>query len=192
MAEREHQRLLRAAIAREGESHRLLLAGDVEGAGDGYREAAWLYRRSWESSHERAFGRLIGMLKDAVLAGSGREEAAYARRVLGDDGDSPTSWYALALAALIEGDDQAASRAIEGMYEGGGAFALTADAIRALAAGDREAYESAVGAIVADFEARAEHLTGVQIADTALVLERLAERRGLAARLRSPLLPADW
>ena len=42
---------------------------------------------------------------------------------------------------------------------------------------------------MADFEAREEHLTGVPIADTALVLERLAERRRLAAHPRSALLP---
>jgi uncharacterized protein len=42
---------------------------------------------------------------------------------------------------------------------------------------------------VADFETREEHLTGVPIADTALVLERLAEPRGLAVYPLSPLLP---
>jgi hypothetical protein len=44
-----------------------------------------------------------------------------------------------------------------------------------------------VDAIVADFEGRDEHLTGVPIADTALMLERLAG--GLASRPASPLLP---
>jgi hypothetical protein len=45
-------------------------------------------------------------------------------------------------------------------------------------------------AIVEDFEGREAHLTGVPIADTALMLERLAERRGLAAHPESLLLPA--
>ena len=62
-------------------------------------------------------------------------------------------------------------------------------AVAALAGRDREAYAAAIAAIVADFEAREEHLTGVPIADTVLVLERLAERRGIAVHPRSPLLP---
>ena len=64
-----------------------------------------------------------------------------------------------------------------------------AAAIDALAAGDTAAYGDAVAAIVADFEGRDEHLTGVAIADTALMLERLAEARGMASRPSSPLLP---
>jgi len=42
---------------------------------------------------------------------------------------------------------------------------------------------------VRDFEQRTEHLTGVAIADTALMLERLAGDRGLRAGVRSALLP---
>ena len=42
---------------------------------------------------------------------------------------------------------------------------------------------------MADFEARDQHLSGVAVADTALVLERLAEPRGMAARPQSALVP---
>jgi len=42
------------------------------------------------------------------------------------------------------------------------------------------AYEAALHQIVADFAAREQHLSGVAIADTALVLERLAAGRGMA------------
>ena len=76
------------------------------------------------------------------------------------------------------------------MREGSPAFGRAADAIEALADGDGERYAAAVRAIVADFEARDEHLTGVPIADTALMLERLAEHRGIAAHPASALLPA--
>jgi hypothetical protein len=65
-----------------------------------------------------------------------------------------------------------------------------ADAIAALADRDPEAYGAAIAAIVDDFAGREAHLTGVPIADTALMLERLAQPRGLACRLASPLLPA--
>ena len=72
----------------------------------------------------------------------------------------------------------------------GDAFARAADAVAALAARDAEAYGAAIRAIVADFEGRDDHLTSVPIADTALMLERLAGGRGMTARVRSPLLPA--
>jgi hypothetical protein len=45
-------------------------------------------------------------------------------------------------------------------------------------------------AIVADFSARETHLTGVPIADTAAMLEAIARKRGTAADLSGPLLPA--
>jgi hypothetical protein len=43
---------------------------------------------------------------------------------------------------------------------------------------------------VRDFEGRDAHLTGVPIADTALMLEALAAPRGMTARVDSPLMPA--
>jgi hypothetical protein len=118
------------------------------------------------------------------------------REALGPEGDSPASWYALGLAALVERDDALAVRAAEGMRadagrgrSGSDAFPRTAEAIAALAQRDGDLYARALGAIVADFESREKHLTGVPIADTALVLERLASDRGMAANLRSPLVP---
>src|SRR5215211_8228818 len=103
MAERPAaQRLLEEAMDREAEAHRMLLAGEVDAARAALIEAAVLYRRSWEAAPPRAYGRLVGMLKAAVIAGEGKAPAAYARRALGPEGDSPTSWYALGVAALIE------------------------------------------------------------------------------------------
>ena len=69
----------------------------------------------------------------------------------------------------------------------GGAFERTAAALRALAAGDGAAYAAAVTAIEADFATREEHLTGVAIADTAIMLELIARERGAAAGIDSPL-----
>jgi hypothetical protein len=186
----EHQRLLRAALEREGEAQRLLLDGALEAASAAYREVAELYRRSWEAAHERAFGRLIGFLKAAVLAGGGEDEAAYVRRQLGDAGDSPASAYALALAALLAGEDDLARESAAAMRGDSPAFDRAADAIEAIAHREPAAYSRALEAIVADFESRAEHLTGVPIADTALVLQRLAAARGLAANVASRMLPA--
>jgi hypothetical protein len=186
----EHLDLLLDALAAEADAHRSLLAGDEAAGRAGLAEAARRYRASWEVAPPASYGRLVGMLKAAVLAGEGADEAAYVRAALADAPASPTASYALAVAALVAGDDAGAFRAAEGMRAGDAAFRRAADAIAALAAEDVTAYEIAVRAIVLDFEGRAAHLTGVPIADTALMLERLAEARGMACRPHSTLLPA--
>ena len=184
----DHAALLLEAIAAEGRAHRALLAGGD--AAEEFRSAARLYRESWESAPPASYGRLIGMLKAAVLAGDGREEAIHARGSLGDAAGSAPASYALAIAALVQGADDEAAAAAEAMRGGSDAMVRAADAIAALAAGDESAYAAAVRAIVADFEGRDQHLTGVPIADTALMLERLAAARGMAAHVESPLLPS--
>jgi hypothetical protein len=129
------------------------------------------------------------MLKAAVLAGDAADAAQYARAALADSGDSPSSWYALAVAALVGDDDDLARRAAAEMGSGSDPFGRTGRAIAALAERDADEYAAALAEIVADFEERGEHLTGVPIADTALMLERLAAARGMAVRPHSPLLP---
>jgi hypothetical protein len=111
------------------------------------------------------------------------------RHELGPGDDSPPAQWALALAALAAGDDAAALRAADGMRAGSPAFNRAAAAIDALASRDRAGFARAIESIVADFETRDDHLTGVPIADTALVLDRLAEPHGLAVHRESPLLP---
>jgi hypothetical protein len=180
---------LNEAIAAEREGYLLLLAGDAPAAATHLRAAAAHYRDSWKLAPPRSYGRLIGALKAAVIAGDGPDEAAYARAQVGFKGDSPSSWYVLAIAALIDGDDALAALAAEGMRAGSPAFVRAADAIAGLAAHDVQAYAAAVQAIVEDFEGRDEHLTGVAIVDTALMLDRLAKRRGMAVGPRSTLLP---
>jgi len=65
-----------------------------------------------------------------------------------------------------------------------------ADALAFVAAHDPVAYAEAVDSVVDSFETRAEFLEDVPVADTALVLDRLAARRGIAHELpESPVLP---
>ena len=180
-----------AAVERDGAAQQALLAGDPDAARAAFAEASELYRRSWEEAPPTAYGRLVGMLKSAVLGGDGAPEARYLREVLGDrDPASPTASYAQALGALILSVDEAALSWARRMGAGGDAFARTGSAIAALATRDRGAYSAALEAIVRDFEQRTEHLTGLAIADTALVLEVLAARRGTSAAIESPVLPA--
>jgi hypothetical protein len=186
LAEGAHLDLLREAIATEGRAQRALLGG--EDARADLLAASDLYRRSWEVAPPESYGRLIGMLKAAVLAGDATDAAAYARVAVPDDAHSPPARYAVAIASLVEGDQEAARAAAAGMRAGSDAFQRAAAAIEAIAAGDGGAYAAAVGAIVEDFEGRDEHLTGVPIADTALMLERLAGE--LASHPASRLLPA--
>jgi hypothetical protein len=182
--------LMTEAIATEGVAQRAALDGDADAASDAFSRAAGLYRQSWEAAPPRAFGRLVGMLKASVLAGSGEDEAAGFALSQVEEPDSPPSFYVVGVASLLTGDDEIAARAAEGMRAGSEAFGRAADALAALAAGDADAYTSAVQAIVTDFEGRDDHLTGVPFADTALMFERIAERRGIgAAGLRSALLP---
>ncbi len=180
-----HEDAMREAIAADGDAYRALLAG--EDAREPLRRAAARYRDSWEAAPPGSYGRLVGYAKASILAGE--NPVGYVREQLGAGDRSPPACWARALAYLADGNDARAARAGEGMYAGSGAFGRAADGVAALAAGDRDAYAAAVRAILDDFEAREEHLTGVRIADTALVLERLAERRLIAVHPESELLP---
>jgi hypothetical protein len=192
MSEGPHKDLLLRAIATEQRGHRALVAGEgPAAAAEAMREAAALYRASWDVAPPASFGRLVGALKAAVIAGDATAEARYALSALADDDTSPPAAYARAIATLVLGQDGDARAATTFMrIASSEAFGRAADAIDALAGGDEGAYATAVAAIVADFEHREEHLTGVPIADTAVMLERLAASRGLHAGVRSPLLPA--
>ena len=187
-----HKIALDEAIALEGEGHRLLMAGDRAAAAERLGAAADRYRASWEAAGPTAFGRLVGLLKARLLAGAdARADADYVLEAAGGDAaaGSPVASYARAFAVLVTGDAAAARDAVAGMRAGGEAFTRTADALQATADGDAGAYSAALAAMVADFEGRDAHLTGVPIADTALMLDALAHPRGLPGLPTSPVLP---
>jgi hypothetical protein len=193
MQDGEHRELMLAAIATEGEAHAALLAGDGEAARAGYAKAVEQYRASWALAPPKSYGRLVGLVKAAVLAGDAPAAAAEVRAALDGDADadgSPVACYVLAVAALIAGDDDEVAPLADVMQPRGDAFERTATALRALAARDGVAYANALAAIAMDFSARAEHLTGVAIADTAVMLELLAAERDMAVKPNSPLVPA--
>jgi hypothetical protein len=191
MAEHDHRALQAAAVQADGAAQRCLLAGDRTGAEPHLRVAEQRYRESWEAAPPGGYGRLVGMLKAAILRGDASAAADYALGALAFGTESPTAAYALALACLAAGDDRAGATAAGQMAAGGEAFERTAAALGALARHDAPAYATALRAVISDFEARDVHLTGVPIADTALVLERLAAIRGLAQHPASALLPPD-
>ena len=66
-----------------------------------------------------------------------------------------------------------------------------ADATAFIAADDVVAYAEAVESVLASFESRDGYLEDVAVADTVLVLQLLAARRGIVHELPpSPVLPA--
>jgi hypothetical protein len=174
---------LNAALAAEADAYRTLLAGGDSATA--FRRARDAYLASHAETGPASWGRLLGALKMAVLADDGVEDIA--RQAVAETGDagSPASGYARALALVCLGQEPD----VGALVAAGGSFARTGRALQALAASDSEAYAAALAEIVADFERRDRHLSGVAVADTALVLERLAARRGMAARPQSPLVP---
>ena len=185
-----HRELMLEAIALDGEAQRALLAGDGEASRIAFARASVRYRSSWEAAPPRSYGRLVGMLKSSILAGDAMGAATYARAALTTEDEplSPPAAYVVAVAALVQEDDNAARRAALQMRAGSEEFVRTADAVAALVNRDAGAYATALAAIVRDFEDRDAHLTGVRIADTAIMLERLAAPRGLTASPISPVV----
>ena len=176
-----------AAVEADAAAQRCLLAGDPAGAGPYLRESEQRYRESWEAAPPGGYGRLVGMLKAAILRGDAAGAAASRSRRSGGP-ESPTAAYASRSRAWPR---RRRGRRGRRRADGRRRRSVRANGRRARGAGRRDepAYAAALRAVVADFEARDLHLTGVPIADTALVLERLAEARGLAQRPASPLLP---
>lgn len=175
---------LSAALAAEAEAYRRLLAG--ENAQSELIVARDAYLASHELTPSSSWGRLLGALKTAILAADGVEPIA--RRAVAEarPADTPAPAYVCALSAVALGDRPDVSV----MLAAGDAFARTGQALEALAAGDASGYAAALAEILADFESRDLHLSGVPYADTVAVLERLADQRGLAVSPSSDILRA--
>jgi hypothetical protein len=174
---------LDAALAAEADAYRALVAGAP--AQELFRGARDAYLASHAETGPSSWGRLLGALKMAILAGDGVDAVARQAVSETEHAESPASAYVRALArvCLDEAPDVAA------MLDAGGAFERTGRALAALAVGDTATYRGAIAEIVADFEGRDQHLSGVAVADTVLVLERLAEPRHMAARPATALVP---
>ena len=94
------------------------------------------------------------------------------------------------LALLVLRRDQEARTLANGIRERGDFPADVGAALAMIAAQDDvPGYVYAVESVLESFETRDEYLEDVPVADTVIVLQALAEQRGLAAELESPLLP---
>ena len=87
------------------------------------------------------------------------------------------------------GRDDEASDPAAGLRGRGDFPGSVADALAALPVRDGAGYETAIRALLADFESREDFLEDVPVADTVIALQVLAQERRLDVRLTSVLLP---
>ncbi len=169
-----------------------LMLGRRDDANEWLVRAAETYRRSWPDAPAGSWGRPIGAMKSRLIAGDlvgAEEDARWALGAGAAESESPIGRYAGALAQLVLGEDDAAA-ALAATLTGAEAIPpAVVDSIAALAGRDAAAYETAIAALVADFEGRVEFLEDIAVADTVLALQALAAQREIRAPLESPLLP---
>jgi tetratricopeptide (TPR) repeat protein len=193
-ADDRQRQLTRMGNAAGGAGLALLMSGKREEAGRWFASAAQRYRESFADAPPESFGRLLGAVKARLLAGD-REgavrDARWALEQVPADTRSPVGRYAAALSSLVL-DDGARARELASALarEDPGAFPrAVADALLALAERDAGAYADSLERVLRSFEERDSYLEDVPVADTVLVLEALAEDRGIAIRPTSALLP---
>jgi tetratricopeptide (TPR) repeat protein len=188
-----HQRqLTRIGNAASGAGLALLMQGRPDEAAAWFERAAERYRESFPDAPPGSWGRPIGAIKALVLAGDWPKAEGAARWTLeagAPQAESPIGRYAAALALLVLGRDAEAREHADVIRTRDDFPVAVGDALAFLAAGDVVGYTTAVEAVLESFETRDEHLEGLPVADTVLVLQGLAERRGMTAELDSELLP---
>ncbi len=207
-AEAEHERRL-ATPAAEGERDDLRLAGiagaswagglaalmlgDDGGAGALLRRAADEYRTSWDAAPGASWGRPIAMLRCRLIAGDtagARADADAALAAGALEATGPIGGYCAALALLVLGRDEEALPVAGRLGVEGLDPVAVAHALDALARNDPAAYEVSRRGVLASFESREAYLEDVPVADTVLVLDALADERGMEMEpLSSSLLP---
>jgi tetratricopeptide (TPR) repeat protein len=168
-----------------------LMLGERDRAREWFGRAVDAYRESWSDAPPGSWGRPIGAMKARLLAGEPADaEARWALDAGAAESESPIGRYAAALAHLVLGDDDAARVHADAIRTRDDFPADVGDALAMIAAGtDAIGYVDAVERVLESFEQRDEYLEDVAVADTVLVLQALAERRGLTTELASPLLP---
>jgi hypothetical protein len=172
----------------------LLMAGQGEEAADWLVRAAERYRESWPLAPPGSWGRPIGAMKSRLVAGDrdgANADARWALEAGAAESESPIGRYAAALARLVLGVDTEAGGAAATLQGRDDFPAPVADSLVALAGRDAFAYETAIRALLADFETREEFLEDTRVAETVLALQVLAQERGLRVELSSPLLPGS-
>lgn len=187
------EQLVRMGNAAYGVGLALLMLGRQEEAREWLDRAAARWRESWDYAAADAWGRPIGALKAALIAGRDAAVEELARWTLetgSATAESPIGRYAGALA-LLALERWPEARHVAETLRGDETFPQrVADALATIAAEDGVGYAEAVEDVLESFETREEYLEDVPVADTVLALQALAAKRGLAYEpAASPVLP---
>src|SRR4029079_19169494 len=154
--------------------------------------AAERWRESYPDAPSGSWGRPVGAIKALVLAGddSGAEDAArWALAEGAAEAESPIGRYAAALACSVLGDWTQARFHADAIRIRDDFPRSVGDALATISAEDVVGYGEEVESVLESFETRDDYLEDIPVADTVLVLQALAARRGFAVQLSSPLLP---
>jgi len=169
-----------------------LMGGNMGAARAWFAQAIERYRDSYTHAPPGSWGRPIGILKAHILAGNweGAEgDAEWTLEQGAAESESPIGRYAGCLALLVLDRDEEARVLADGLRTRDDFPPAVGDALAMIAAEDPVGYLEAVEAVLESFETRDEYLEDLPVADTVLVLQALAKRRGMAAELSSQLLP---
>lgn len=168
----------------------MLMLGDPAAA-EWLRRAAATWRESWQGGE--SWGRPIGAIKASLLAGdeaAADEHALWAVEAGAERSESPIGRYAAALALLVLARWADARHVADSLRERDDFPHDVADALAYISAHDVVGYAEAIDSVVDSFETRTEFLEDARVADTALVLDLLARRRGIELELpESDVLP---
>ena len=131
------------------------------------------------------------ILNPTITSDAAVELAANASRAQhwAGESESPIGRYAAALACGVLGEWRAMRLHADAAREHDSFPATVADALAFIATENVVDYDDAVGDVLESFETREAYLEDIPVADTVLVLQALAGRRGMAAELQSDLLP---
>lgn len=190
--ERQRQ-LTRMGNAAGGAGLALLMDGRRDEAAMWLARAAERYRESFADAPAGSWGRPIGAIKACVIAGDwarAEDDARWALEAGAAEAESPIGRYAACLALLALGRDAEAlplAASLQGREDFPGDVA---DALTALASRGDAVYHAAVRSVLQSFETREEYLEDIPVADTVIVLQALAARRGVDVPLESELLPS--
>ena len=192
-ADARQRQLTRMGNAAGAAGLSLLMLGRRDDATEWLELAARAYRDSWADAPPGSWGRPIGALKAHLLAGDWEQAADDARWALdagADTAESPIGRYAAALGCAVLGEWEQVRGHADSIRDREDFPGDVGDALAAIAAADAPGYGVAVESVLASFETREAYLEDTRVADTVLVLQALASRRGMTVELESEVLPA--
>jgi hypothetical protein len=187
------RQLTRLGNASAGAGLALLMLGRRDEAAAALIRAAERYRESFAEAPPDSWGRPIGAVKARVIArdwDGAAADASWALDAGAATAASPIGRYAAALACLVLEDYEQARFHADAIRTRDDFPADVGDALAFVAAHDVVGYAISADSVLESFESRDEYLEDLPVADTVLVLQALAARRGIEAELSSPLLPA--